>query len=253
MAEYDIIEAIERRISCRAFTQQPVEQEKFEALANMIEQLNAESGLHFQLFGPDNGGTELVLEPKMFAGTPPCHAALVGPAGPIPEEQLGYYGEKLVLYAEQLGLSTCWVAGTFDRSSARAEIAEGEVLHDVVPLGYPPEKMPLKQRTIRTGLRARSKKLEDLWRGPTPLAQAPEWVRACIDAVGKAPSAINEQPVVFVQETEDAPIRAQLVRVKTGKEYTDLGIAKLHFELVVNACAGDGNWEWGDGGAFVLS
>jgi hypothetical protein len=127
------------------------------------------------------------------------------------------------------------------------------VLHDVIPLGYAPEKLPLKQRTIRTGLRARSKKQAAMYEGPTSLDKAPQWIKAAIDAVWKGPSAINEQPVVFTWEGGDAPVKAKLPRVSTGKEYTDLGIAKLHFELAAEACGIDGSWEWGENGAFAWS
>lgn len=247
----DIIEAIEKRVSCRAFTNQPVEQEKFDALAKEAARINEETGLHFQLYGPRENGTAIDMSDNMFATNPPCYAALVAKKDPIEEEKLGYYGEQLVLLAETMGLSTCWVAGTFNRETTRVDLAEGEVLHDVVPIGYAPAKMPFKQRTIRAGIRRRSKALEDLYRGPVPLDKAPDWIRACIDAVWKGPSAINEQPVVFVQDDVNGPVRAELIRVKTGMEYTDLGIAKYHFAIVANACGVDGTWEWGDGGAFA--
>ena len=247
----DIIEAIEKRISCRAFDSKPIEQEKLDMLAQEIELINKESGLHFQLYGPREDGTVIEMNAKMFAGNPPCYVALVGPEGPIPEEKLGYYGEGLVLLATQMGLGTCWVASTYNRETTRVELAEGEVLHDVVPIGYAPEKLPLKQRTIRSGIRSRSKKPKSMWQGPTPLAEAADWIKACIDSVCKAPSAINEQPVVFKQEKRSLPIRAELTQVKTGREYTDLGIAKLHFELVARECGINASWEWGVGGAFV--
>ena len=249
----DIIEAIAKRISCRAFENTPIEQEKLDALANEIALVNKESGLNFQLYGPREDGFVIEMNAKMFSGNPQCYAAFVAPEGPIPEEKMGYYGEGFVLLATQLGLGTCWVASTYNRETTRVQLNEGEVLHDVVPIGYAPEKMPLKQRTIRKGIRARSKKPEDMWQGPTPLAEAPEWIQACIDAVCKAPSAINEQPVVFVQEKRSAPIRAKLTQVKTGKEYTDLGIAKLHFELTALECGIKASWEWGEGGAFKVS
>ena len=247
----DIIQAIEKRISCRAFTNQPVEQEKFDALAKEAARINEETGLHFQVYGPRADGTAIDMSEKMFAANPPVYAALVARKDPLVEEKLGFYGEQLVLCAEMMGLSTCWVASTYDRETTRVELAEDEVLHDVIPIGYAPEKIPLKQRTIRAGIRGRSKTLEDLYRGPVPLDAAPDWIQACIDAVWKGPSAINEQPVVFVQDDVDGPVRAELIRVKTGMEYTDLGIAKYHFSIVADACGVAGAWEWGDGGAFA--
>lgn len=248
----DIIDAMQKRISCRAFTNKPVPDEIFDQLAAEAENINAETGLHFQVYGPREDGTAIDMSPKMFANNPPCYMAFVGPKGEVEEEKLGYYGEKLVMMAECLGLSTCWVASTYDHDTVRAELADGEVLHDVVPMGYAPDRIPLKQRTIRAGIRRRSKDLDDLYQGPTFLSQAPEWIQACVNAVWKAPSAINEQPVVFTHEKADDPVRAELSRVKTGMEYTDLGIAKYHFEIVANACGVKGSWEWGVGGAFNI-
>lgn len=246
----DIIQAIEKRISCRAFTAQQPDDETVRKLEQEIAAINDESGLHFQLYGPRENGTAIDMAPNMFASNPPYYAALVAQKDPIEEEKLGYFGERFVLFAEMLGLSTCWVASTYDHDTVRVDLAPTEVLHDVVPLGYAPEKIPFRQRTIRSAIRGRSKKLDDLYRGPVPLSQAPEWVRACVDAVWKGPSAINEQPVVFVQDAIDGPVRAELSRVKTGMEYCDLGIAKYHFQIVAEACGITGTWQWGDGGTF---
>ena len=248
----DIIEAMETRISCRAFTDQLVDEETFAALAAEIEAINAQSGLHFQLYGPRADGTAIDMHRKMFASNPPAYAALVGQEGAIPEEQLGYYGERFVLKATQLGLATCWVASTYNRATTRVDLASGEKLHDVVPLGYAPAKMPLVQRTIRKRIRGRSKANAQLYRGPQPLDQAPAWIQAAIQAVQLAPSAICEQPVVFAHEGADAPLRATLPQVRSGMEYTDLGIAKLHFQLAAAECGIQGTWEWGEGGRFLL-
>jgi len=246
----DIIEAIEHRISCRAFTDEAIPDDTLAQIQQKIDEINGQTGLHFQLYGPRENGTALDLSKGMFASDPLYYAALAAQDDAISKEKLGYYGEHLVLFITQLGLETCWVAGTYDHETVRVELAEGEVLHDVIPIGYAPEKMPLKQRTIRAGIRKRSKSRDDLFRGPYPVASAPEWVQACIESVWRGPSAINEQPVVFVQDAPDSPIRAELSRVKTGMEYTDLGIAKYHFEVTAGACGIAGNWQWGDGGAF---
>lgn len=247
----NIIEAIETRISCRAFEPRAVEEDKVKALEEEIARINGETGLSFQLYGPREDGTAIDMNDKMFAGNPPLYAALVSQDNPVDKERLGYYGEQLVLLATQLGLGTCWVASTYDQSTTRVELEEGEKLHDVIPIGYAPEKLPLKQRTIRKTIRSRSKKQEALWNGPMPLGAAPSWIQACIDAVWKGPSAINGQPVVFSQEAEGAPITADIITTKTTQEHTDLGIAKLHFEIAARECGVEGTWEWGQGGAFI--
>lgn len=46
----------------------------------------------------------------------------------------GYYGEQLVLKAQELGLNTCWVAMTHGKSAAK--VSKGEKLAIVISLGY---------------------------------------------------------------------------------------------------------------------
>ncbi len=248
----DIIEAINTRISMRAFEPRAVEGDVLRALEENIDEINEnEPEMNFQLYGPREDGTAITMARAMFATDAPLYAALIAPKGELPEEKLGFYGERLVLVATMCGLGTCWVASTYDKETCRAELREGDVVHDVVPMGYAPAKIPLRQRSVRTTIRARSKKLEAMYEGPVPLAQAPEWLRACMDAVGKAPSAINEQPVKFIWDGENR-VTAKLIRVKTGLEYTDLGIAKFHFMAVAHHYGVEGSWEWGDGGTFTF-
>ena len=250
--QMDMISAIENRISCRAFEQKPLEPGIFEQLEEELKRINDESGFNFQLYGPDSDSHVIMMNKAMFANDPACYAALVGKKDPIEEEKLGYYGERFILFATSLGLGTCWVASTYDKATTRVHLEDGEVLHDVVPIGYPPAKMPMKQRTIRKTIRAKSKKPSKMFEGPKPLNESPAWIQACLDAVGLAPSAVNEQPVVFTWEGEGSPVIAKIPNIRTRMEYQDLGIAKYHFEAVAHECGIDGSWEWGDGGAFNI-
>ncbi len=44
------------------------------------------------------------------------YLALIGKKDKDLEEKCGYYGEKIVLYAQTLGLNTCWVALTYKKN-----------------------------------------------------------------------------------------------------------------------------------------
>ena len=248
----DVMQAIETRFSCRAFEAKALSDDVFAELEREVAAVNDESGLHFQLYGPRENGSAIDMSRKMFASNPPAYFAFVAQEGAEVEEKLGYYGERLVLKAVQLGLGTCWVASTYDRASTRVDLAPGEKLHDVVPLGYAPPKQPLMQRTIRNRIRARSKANRDLYRGPYPLELAPEWIQAAIQSVQLAPSAVNEQPVLFTQDEPDAPVKAAFSHKRLPLVHTDMGIAKLHFQLAAAAHGVKGTWEWGEGGAFVV-
>lgn len=248
MSLYD---AIETRISCRSYLDQPLDQATLDEIGACAASLSKEGDLRFVVVGPNDGGRELKLSGRMFTGGVSSYIALIGPDDDEVRERYGFFGEKLVLLATEMGLGTCWVAGTFDRDSVTVPLAEGEVIHDVIPIGKVPAKQPLAQRTIRAGLRRRNKKPEALYQGPTSLGEAPAWVRAGIDAVIKGPSAVNGQPVVFVDDGNG--LRATLPHYKREVEFTDLGIAKLHFQLGAEHAGMPGTWTWGTDGRFEPS
>ena len=164
-------EASEKRISCRSYADRRLDGETMEKLRVYMEQLNGISGLHMQLISTDT--PTLALAKTMFDGPVYTYIAAVGEKSSEGEEKVGYYGEDLVLYATKLGLGTCWVAGTYDRASAQAEVQEGENLWDVIPVGYATEKMPLRQKVVRQAIRARSRRPEEFLESEE---KAPEWV-----------------------------------------------------------------------------
>lgn len=249
MNNVEAMAAIDKRVSMRAYTDKPLEQEKLDQLQVVVDEANAD-GMSFQLYGPREGmGTALDLNRGMFASSSRNYAALVAGKDDLSSEKLGYYGEKLALLATHLGLGTCWVASTYDHDTIRAEVGPDQVLWDVMPIGYAPEKIPLKQRTIRAAIRKTDKKPQAMIKSDVPFDQLPEWITAGIDAVAKGPSAVNKQPVVF------SYFEGKLTAAMPGQTYAirfnDFGIAKLHFQIGVESCGVMGTWEWGEGGAFV--
>ena len=241
----DIMQAIAERISVRAYDDRAVEAEKLDQLEACIRQTNDEGGLGMVLVRPEAGGSGLSLAKAMFAGRPSCYVALFAPKDEASRDRLGFFGEKVVLLAQQLGLGTCWVFGTYDSASVAVAPRDGEVLYGVIPVGYAAEKAPLKQRTVRAALRKRDRKPTSVYAG---YATAPAWARAGIDAVIAGPSAVNGQPWTFVDTP--AGIAVTLPSVKSGIEYVDMGIAKLHFQLGAESAGMRGTWDWGAGAVF---
>ena len=76
---------------------------------------------------------------------------------PHAEEAFGYTFEKIVLFAWSLGVGTTWIAGTMNRGAFEKamELSEGEVMPCVSPLGYPAEKMSLRESVMRKGVRVK--------------------------------------------------------------------------------------------------
>ena len=197
----------------RRYLEKPIEPEKKAALQQEIDRCNEKSGLHIQL---------ITDEPEAFSGAMAKYGhfsgvsnyiALVGPKSRQLGELAGYYGEQIVLKAQQLGLNTCWVALTFSKKKCKAVVNKGEKLALVISLGYGETQ----------GKDRRSKSAEDV----ADLTDAPDWFRAGIDAALKAPTAVNQQRFRFIRDGEAVKAEA------TGGFYSDvdLGIVKYHFEV----------------------
>ena len=209
--------AIPLRHSVRRFTDRLPDEEQIRILREAIAQINAESGLRIGL---------AIDEPEAFrAGKPSygsfsgCRNYLIMAGKKGDDEKIGYYGEKLVLLAQNIGLNTCWVALTFERNKVRAGIGEGEKLFDLIALG----------EGITQGTPHKSKPLEKL---AALNEQSPAWFRAGVEAAALAPTAINQQRF-FIEQTGERTVRAKAFFGPCSK--TDLGIVKCHFEIGAGA------------------
>ncbi|MCQ2472176.1 MAG: nitroreductase [Clostridia bacterium] len=208
----DIFEAIKTRHSVRSYSDKKIEPEKVEKLTKIIKKINAESGLDFQL---------ITDEPEGFTGTMAHYGSFKGVknyfvlAGPKKKDyEVGYYGEKLVLAAQMLGLNTCWVALTFNKRKAKYTLKKGEKLYVVISLGY----------GATQGKAHKSKAISDV---SDMNENSPQWYKDGIEAVMLAPTAVNQQKFYFELNGDDVKMKAG------GGFYTemDLGIARYHFDI----------------------
>ena len=219
------LKAITARHSVRSYTDIAIKGEALAALRQAVSDGNRQSGLSMQL---------CLNEPKAFAGPMARYGhfrnvknyiALVGKKGPALEEVCGYYGEKLVLEAQRLGLNTCWVAATYSKGKTAAVVNAGEKLLMVIALGY--GETP--------GASRKTKSIEALCKVEGVM---PEWFRRGMEAVQLAPTAVNQQKLRFT-------LADGAVTATPGTGFytkTDLGIAKLHFEIG----AGESGWHWNE-------
>ncbi|MDE7218509.1 MAG: NUDIX domain-containing protein [Oscillospiraceae bacterium] len=228
-----LYEAIFTRSSCREFLPHPLSPAQRQQLGKAVEQCNHRSGLRFRLFC---GQPEPFV--SSFKGWGQIRGAqnyllLAGDAeDALLEEKCGYYGEELILTAHAMGLGTCWVGGTYDREYCLSHLSEGEELVCVAAVGDP---VPAKEKDRAC------KSIDTL---APDCEDAPAWFRSGIEAVQRAPSAMNRQGYCFTCR-RDGSVRIRLHG--TGSfALVDLGIAKRHFELGAHG----GEWSWGDGGIF---
>ena len=210
----DIFEAMEKRHSVRQYIEKPLGAEEALALSEEIKLCNEESGLHIQLVKD---------EPKAFSGFMAHYGkfsgvtnyiALVGPKGPDLDEKCGYYGERLVLKAQELGLNTCWVAMTYSKIPGAFKVEKGEALTVVIAVGYGKTE----------GVPHKSKAPEEV---SNVSANSPEWFKNGVRAALLAPTAVNQQKFYFTLENGKVTAKAKTAFYSK----VDLGIAKYHFEL----------------------
>lgn len=213
----DVLQAMKERHSVRSYTDRPIEGRIKDDLSSYIDDCNRDGQLHIQL---------VLDEPHAFDGFMAHYGkfvgvknyiVLAGKKSPDLEERCGYYGEKIVLHAQTLGLNTCWVAMTYSKGKAKFQLNADEKLCLVIAIGY--GKM--------SGTAHTSKPREAVMRANTP----PDWFLQGIDAALLAPTAMNQQKFTFTLD-------GNKVTAKAGMGFyskIDLGIAKCHFELGAGA------------------
>lgn len=218
-----IMEAVRARHSVRQYAKQPLSMEEIAALTEEVRVCNQESGLHIQL---------VINEPKAFSGFMAHYGrfrgcanyfALAGKAGEDLQEKCGYWGERLVLQAQRMGLNTCWVAVSFSKVKSAYILNRGEKLAAVIALGH----------GVTQGVSHQSKGMDEVVRATGPL---PDWFRAGMESVLLAPTAVNQQKFLFTLTGN------QVSAQSTGGFFSkmDLGIVKYHFEIG----AGKEHFQW---------
>lgn len=154
----------------------------------------------------------------------------------------GYSFEMLVLYAQSLGIGTVWLGGTMNRSAFEAamELDIDEMMPCASPLGYPAEKMSLKENMMRKAIKANERltfeKLFFEGEFNTPLTYEKAGILAnALEMVRLAPSAVNRQPWRVI--VADNAVHFYLKRSKgvsassVDMQKVDMGIALCHFAL----------------------
>ena len=209
----DTLELMKSRHSVRRFTDKHLDTETIAALNAEIDACNIESGLHIQL---------ITNEPEAFQAGKPTYGqfkgcrnylAIVGPKGK--DVEAGYYGERVVLKAQELGVNSCWVALTYKKGKTQGVENAGEKRYLVVALGYGESNGTAhKVKTIT--------EISDYKDGD------PDWYKAGLEAALLAPTAMNQQKFRFERSGEKVTVKVAGLSFYTK---IDLGIVKYHFEL----------------------
>ncbi len=223
----DIFEAMSARHAVRKYTDKELSAEVIEALEREIEKCNHEGGLRMKLVvNREKAFGGFFSHYGLFSGVR-NYLAMIGPDKEETGEKLGYYGERIVLLAQRLGLNSCWVGATYKKSACgkTCEVKDGEKLFCVVALGY--------GRT--QGAPHKNKPTEEICLLPQ---DAPEWFLRGVRAAMLAPTALNKQQFKIEYDEDGVTIW----QPRGSYSDLDVGIVKCHFEFG----AGKENFRWAE-------
>ncbi len=237
-------EAIVRRTSRRGYDpRRPVPPATLDSLELLAHEFRPWAGARAVVVrdAPAEVFTGIVGSYGRVSGSPSALLFVGTQGAPDMEAALGYVGEALVLAATDVGLGTCWIAGSFDREVARGlvRLADDDRVLGVSPLGYAKDRgadaffsgwrtlHPRKPlATIAPG--------SDTW---------PGWARGAVEAARLAPSAVNRQPWRYSWTAEQG-LAASVTPSGYGtlSPELDVGISMLHAEVAATAAGFPGSW-----------
>lgn len=242
-----IIEAIKARRSVRTYDGRAVDDA-------LLLQLLAESALWGNPFGVPVSfrfldAKEHGLVCPVVVGTEQYVGGKV-PIVPYANTAFGYSFEQFVLRAQELGLGTVWLGGTMNRAAFEKamELGEDEMMPCASPLGYPAEKMSVREVMMRKGIHA-DERLDFgalFFDGDTatPLLREKAGALALpLEMVRLAPSAANKQPWRIIVKDGTAHFYCKRSKSMGGgrvdMQMVDMGIALCHFHLAAQECGLD--------------
>ena len=205
-----MLDLMKERHSVRQYSDKKIDGDVKTKLDTYVASINEESGLSMQIFyNEPNCFNSMLAHYGKFSNVK-NYIAIVGKKEE--QEKSGYYGEKLVLKCQELGLNTCWVALTHGKVNVQTKPQQKLLI--LIALGY----------GTNTGVAHKSKPIKELCKEDA----YPEWFMKGMEAVSLAPTAMNQQKFLF--EMKNGQVYAKALRGFYSK--IDLGIVKYHFEAL---------------------
>lgn len=205
-----MLDLMKERHSVRQYSDKKIDGDVKTKLDTYVASINEESGLSMQIFyNEPNCFNSMLAHYGKFSNVK-NYIAIVGKKEE--QEKAGYYGEKLVLKCQELGLNTCWVALTHGKVNVQTKPQQKLLI--LIALGY----------GTNTGVAHKSKPIKELCKEDA----YPEWFMKGMEAVSLAPTAMNQQKFLF--EMKNGQVYAKALIGFYSK--IDLGIVKYHFEAV---------------------
>lgn len=240
------MENIKSRKSVRTYTSEDISPELKEQLAQYLLKLEEEYKGKFRFPIIDTKG----LSNQKIGTYGVIRGARYFVCGIVKKDtmdllELGYVFEKIILFASSLGLGTCWLGGTFERSNfaKSVNLKEEERFIVTTPIGYEESKKSLTEKAMRKMAGSDNrKKWEELFfdgskKSPLEKKELGAF-KEVLEMVRIGPSASNKQPWRIVKNEnrydfflERTPDYAKSLDFDI--QMLDMGIAICHFETAL--------------------
>lgn len=249
---------IKERRSVRTYTTRQIEQEKKDILSREMLKLNNDI-FRFALIDNLNFNGDKISTYGMIKGGDTYLVGILNTD--LLEDQnaaikFGYAFEQIILKATELGLGTCWLSATFNKDNVKKllHLSKNESIPIISPLGYADRIRGTEKLIRHLGKANKRKEWNELFFNndfETPLKK---WdagnFASALDMLRIAPSTKNIQPWRVVKTNNrfdfyiDNSAFTKIKNVYYNFTYNDMGIAKLHFESVVNEKGLSGQWAY---------
>lgn len=176
-------------------------------------------------------------------------------------EDFGYLFEQIILFITRMGLGSCWLGGTFNKSAfaKKMDLSKYEFIPAVSPVGHKKVKRGLIDSAVRfvAGSKNRKPWNEIFYLGDFSKPLSPDMLggyQTVLEMVRLAPSASNRQPWRIVRDVDKNIFHFYMKRSlghKTSSnslgivdlQRVDMGIAMCHFDMVVSEMQLKGSWK----------
>ncbi len=250
--QHPVADLVRQRYSCRTFDGQGVAEEIRAKLLGLLAQtsLPFQTPVRWGLIDQAQVRADNLFSSGTYGlirGTRFFLAGAIRKNAARPWEDLGFGLEKAVLSATELGLSSCWIGGVFDRKRFGRNLGIGpdESLPAVVAIGRAAKRRSWADRLVRKSARASTRKpahelfFKTSLQDPLPSADLPAHLNEALENVRLAPSASNKQPWRVFQSSHtfhfflDRDQAYSRLMPLADLQRIDLGIALCHFQLTL--------------------
>jgi len=264
--DFNILDAITKRTSIRSFSMDPIPRETKQKLQNFMDG---------QKIGPFGSNVRFSLEDLSHLS--PLESKVYGSFSLIRStgyfivgavyskeynlEDYGYVLEKIILYATQLGLGSCWLGAFFNRTAfgQRIQQQESEIIPAIVMIGNPNQNRSLMEKSVRLLVKAEKRKpfsslfFQGDFATPINCSGKNKYLLA-LEMVRKAPSSINRQPWRIVKDLHSKKFHFYLQHSfreisspeTINMQRIDMGIAMAHFFESMAQLDYTGTWSIND-------